>query len=40
MRTTLPFILKNTDWLTVTIFAALAGGAILFVMILRLIPSL
>jgi len=31
---------KNIDWLTVGIFAALAGGGILFVMILRLISSL
>lgn len=31
---------KNTDWLLVIIIAALTGGAILFVMTVRLISSL
>ena len=43
-HTTMPFMLRNPfrkqiDWLTVAILAALAGGAILFMLVLRLIAA-
>ena len=42
-RTTTPFMLRNpfkkVDWITVWIVLALTGGAVLFVMSMRLVSS-
>ena len=42
-RTTTPFMLrnpfKNTDWFLVMIISMLAGGAILFLMAMRLVAN-